>query len=223
VGQQMGSRVASEPNSDPFTLTAEGNSVLPPPNSGPKSSPFTLAPADEAPLPPPTPKRKTATPIQKTTSLSLPVLGSEAYSYHPLVSPGTSPMVRVLQGRARRSSSPDSGWKTITPGPGEPLLWGSWLDTNIDGHLEVLLPDQGGLLELQPRTKIFLHSPAILLRRGEIRVQIPSAGDAWLKIRTSRGFLQVGPGGIARIRPKGFARVRGPVVNLASEPNMKTE
>lgn len=169
--------------------------------------------------PDPLPDRPVLPPPEPSAS----VLGPEAYGYRPLVASQDHPVVRVLRGRARRSLGSTGNWSRVPLGNGTTVPWGSWLDTNIDGQLEVLLPGDGGRFELAPRTKMLLIQTGGLLRRGEVRLQVPSHSRRWLKIKTDRGFLRVGPGGVARIRPQGFARVRGPVAALAPEGGDRTE
>lgn len=144
----------------------------------------------------------------------LTTLGPEAYRYRVPATPGPTPVIRLARGRARRNAGGSGRWLPVGAGGATELPWGSWVDTDLDGAVEIEFPDGGGTLELRPRTKVLVIRTGALLERGEVRVAVPAQSSRWLQVKTDRGFLRVGPGGIVRVRPRGFAQVRGPVETL---------
>jgi ferric-dicitrate binding protein FerR (iron transport regulator) len=85
------------------------------------------------------------------------------------------------------------------------------LQTREDSVAWVALPRAGGRLDLAPGTSVEVSENWVRLVRGEIRVRVPPGAGRELQVETPRGRLRVGPGGVVRVRPKGFARLEGPV------------
>lgn len=163
-------------------------------------------PGSKVPTPPlpEEPPRLSPSPDRSAPTAHLPGLDPGAGS-------DSSALLGIVRGGVRHRQPKRATWEDLYAGKPNPIAAGSMLQTREQSEAWVALPRGGGRIDMGPETSLEVNDHGVRLVRGEIRIRVPAGASRHLLVETPRGRLRIGPGGEARVRPKGFASIEGPV------------